>query len=190
MPLVLSFFERSCFLQDINRELFSGKISPLAHRRNPELSKLIGKPGATEIANSRPEYFAGFEVEKMAPWTDIPLDIEECGENDVHPEYLTWSVSANGLTSSRQTFETMESYGDTVLKLAATLLAYEWKKNDEWAGEGDIENMKVAFITNFHLFRVGFGLGLNRFMRTLKDPEPKDWIPSMTIKSRAVESLF
>ena len=71
--------------------------------------------------------------------------------------------------------------------MAATLLSYEWKKDDKWAGEGDIENMKVAFITNFHLFRVGFGLGLNRFMRTLKDPEPKDWIVPMTQKSREQE---
>lgn len=121
----------------------------------------------------------------------MPIEVKKKLENnDVHPEYLTWSVSANGVWSSRQTFETLETYGDTVLKLAATLLAYEWKKNDKWAGEGDIENMKVAFITNFHLFRVGFGLGLNRFMRTLKDPEQKDWVPPLTEKSRSKEQLY
>jgi hypothetical protein len=36
--------------------------------------------------------------------------------------------------------------------------------------------MKVAFITNFHLFRVGFNLKLNRYVKTLKDPDAKDWI--------------
>lgn len=69
-------------------------------------------------------------------------------------------------------------------------MAYEWKKNEAWASEGDIESMKVAFITNFHLFRVGFGLGLNRFMRTLKDPEAKDWIIPMSKKSRDNEKVF
>lgn len=81
-------------------------------------------------------------------------------ENNVFPEYLNWAFSAGGITSSRQTYETLESYGDAILKLAATLLAYEWKKEDRRAGEGDIENLKVAFITNFHLFRVGFNLRL------------------------------
>ena len=50
--------------------------------------------------------------------------------------------------------------------------------------------MKVAFITNFHLFRVGFGMGLNRFMRTLRDPEPKEWIPPMTDLSRQKEFKY
>ena len=36
--------------------------------------------------------------------------------------------------------------------------------------------MKVAFITNLHLFRVGFNLRLNRFVKTLKDPDVKEWI--------------
>ncbi len=101
---------------------------------------------------------------------------QEYIENNVLPEYLNWAISASGITSSRQAFETLESYGDTILKLAATILSYEWKKDDKRAGEGDIENMKVAFITNFHLFRVGFNLRLNRYVKTLKDPDPKDWI--------------
>ena len=62
--------------------------------------------------------------------------------NNVLPEYLHWATSAQGIQSARHSFETLESYGDTVLKLAGTLLAYEWKKDDRKAGEGDIENMK------------------------------------------------
>ena len=106
------------------------------------------------------------------------------------PEYLYWSLSASGISSSRQTYETLESYGDTVLKLASTLLAYEWKKDDKKAGEGDIENMKVAFITNFHLFRVGFNLRLHRYIRTLKDPDPKEWVFPMSEQSKEKEATF
>lgn len=106
------------------------------------------------------------------------------------PEYLNWAISAGGITSSRQTYETLESYGDTVLKLAATLLAYEWKKDDRKAGEGDIENMKVAFITNFHLFRVGTNLRLQRHIKTLKDPDPKDWVIPLTEKSANYDDRY
>lgn len=76
------------------------------------------------------------------------------------------------------------------MKLAATLLAYEWKKNDRKAGEGDIENMKVAFITNFHLFRVGSNLRMQRHLRTLKDPDPKDWVFPLTSKSMTYDEKF
>jgi len=110
--------------------------------------------------------------------------------NDVLPEYLNWATSAAGITSTRQTYETLESYGDTVLKLAATLLSYEWKKDDKRAGEGDIENMKVAFITNFHLFRVGFNLKLHRYIKTLKDPDSKEWIIPLSDKSFDEEKTF
>ena len=75
------------------------------------------------------------------------------------------------------------------MKLAATLLAYEWKKDDRKAGEGDIENMKVAFITNFHLFRVGFNLRLQRHIKTLKDPDPKEWTVPLTQKSKDCEAF-
>jgi hypothetical protein len=56
------------------------------------------------------------------------------------------------------------------------LLAYEWKKDDKKAGEGAIENMKVAFVTNNHLFRVGFNLRLHRHIKTMKDPDAREWI--------------
>jgi hypothetical protein len=108
----------------------------------------------------------------------------------VLPEYLNWALSAGGITSARQTYETLESYGDTVLKLAATLLAYEWKKNDRRAGEGDIENMKVAFITNFHLFRVGFNMRLQRHIKTLKDPESKEWVIPLSQRSYEIEKVY
>lgn len=70
------------------------------------------------------------------------------------------------------------------------MLAYEWKKDDRKAGEGDIENMKVAFITNFHLFRVGFNLRIQRFIKTLKDPDSKEWVMPLSEKSRETEKFF
>jgi dsRNA-specific ribonuclease len=65
----------------------------------------------------------------------------------------------------------METYGDTIVKLAATLFAYDNKKDDPKAGEGDIEALKVIFVTNFHLFRVGTHKQIQRFVKTKKDLE-------------------
>ena len=63
------------------------------------------------------------------------------------------------------------------MKLAATLLAYGLKQDDMTAGEGDIENAKVVFVTNFHVFRVGYhNLRMHRFMKIMRDPEPKEWL--------------
>ena len=90
-------------------------------------------------------------------------------------EYLLWATTAPGLYLARKNYETLETYGDTILKLAATLLAYYSKRNDKKAGEGDIEHAKVCFVTNFHLFRVGNNSMLQRWMKTKKDPEYKEW---------------
>ena len=70
-------------------------------------------------------------------------------------EYLMWATTSPGLYMTRKNYETLETYGDTSLKFAATMLAFWYKRNDRRAGEGDIECAKVCFITNFHLFRVG-----------------------------------
>mmetsp|Transcript_12898 Transcript_12898/g.19989 ORF Transcript_12898/g.19989 Transcript_12898/m.19989 type:complete len:454 (-) Transcript_12898:711-2072(-) len=178
LPLLMNYFERSCYLKDLNYELFSEKWSPLDRRLPP-----VGQREDGEESNKQAAYLGRYSLpEKTSGLFSKYKESRElrtraqnsCGTN-ILPEYLNWSISASGITSARQTYETLESYGDTVLKLAATMLAYEWKKNDRKAGEGDIENMKVAFITNFHLYRVGFNLRLHRYIKTLKDPEPKEW---------------
>lgn len=95
----------------------------------------------------------------------------------VVPEFMMWACTGAGVSSSQRCYEVLETYGDTVLKLAATLLAYGLKKNDPKAGEGDIESAKVIFVTNFHVFRIGYhNLRMHRFMKIMRDPEPKDWI--------------
>ena len=50
--------------------------------------------------------------------------------------------------------------------------------------------MKVAFITNFHLYRVGFNLRLHRHIRTLKDPDPKEWKLPLTYKELALGDRY
>ena len=50
--------------------------------------------------------------------------------------------------------------------------------------------MKVAFVTNFHLFRVGFNLKLQRYIKTLKDPDCKEWIMPLSTKSREQEKYY
>lgn len=42
----------------------------------------------------------------------------------IHPEFAVWATSCPGLRSSRKNYETLETYGDTILKLAATSLAF------------------------------------------------------------------
>ena len=75
---------------------------------------------------------------------------------NVVPEFIMWACTGAGVNSARRCYEVLETYGDTILKLAATLLAYGLKKNDPTAGEGEIENAKVIFVTNFHVFRCGY----------------------------------
>jgi hypothetical protein len=94
----------------------------------------------------------------------------------VVPEFLLWAVTGAGINSTRRCYEVLETYGDTILKLAATILAYWLKKGDSAAGEGDMENSKVVFVTNFHTFRVGYhNLRMHRHMRIMRDPEGKEW---------------
>ncbi len=88
---------------------------------------------------------------------------------------MLWATTAPGLHVARKNYETLETYGDTILKLAATMLAYAYKRDDKKAGEGDVEHSKVCFITNFHLFRVGNNLRLQKYIRTKKDSDYKDW---------------
>lgn len=42
----------------------------------------------------------------------------------VCPEFLLWAISGSGLGAPRRSYEVLETYGDTILKLAATLCAY------------------------------------------------------------------
>lgn len=104
---------------------------------------------------------------------------ETFSKNDVGqimPELMLWACTGNGVDSARRSYEVLETYGDTILKLAATLLAYGLKRNDPKAGEGEIENAKQVFVTNFHVFRIGYhNLRMHRFLRIMRDPEAKDW---------------
>eukprot|EP00347_Sterkiella_histriomuscorum_P014175 403361874 len=95
-------------------------------------------------------------------------------------EYMLWATTAPGLYVARRNYEVLETYGDTILKLAATMLAYYQKRNDKKAGEGEIENSKVCFVTNFHIFRVGNNLMLQKYMKTKRDSEYKQWVPPMS----------
>jgi hypothetical protein len=50
--------------------------------------------------------------------------IAELGE-PLHPEFVLWATSSNGVRTTKRSYETLETYGDTILKLASTLLAYD-----------------------------------------------------------------
>jgi len=75
-----------------------------------------------------------------------------------------------------------------MLKLAATLLAYDHLSADDRAGESKVARLKDAFITNMFLYKMGKNLELNKFMRT-KDPDPKVWSPPFTKQAVSTETL-
>jgi hypothetical protein len=51
--------------------------------------------------------------------------IQKLGADYLHPEFVLWATSAKGTRSSRKCYQTLETYGDTVLKVSATLMAYD-----------------------------------------------------------------
>jgi len=100
----------------------------------------------------------------------------------VHPEFAVWATSCPGTHSSRKSYETLETYGDTILKLAATTLAYERLEKDNKSDEKRMDQLKNSFITNLNLYRLGSKLKLREHIR-MKDPDPKKWDPSFSIQS-------
>lgn len=99
-----------------------------------------------------------------------------------------WATSANGVNATKRSYETLETYGDTILKLAATHLAYDSLESDESADEKKIADRKDAFITNLYLFRHGSRMGMRNFMRC-KDTDFKKWFPSFSDKSVESEEI-
>ena len=95
-------------------------------------------------------------VEKVVHLKDLKSELFNGKKPD--DEYLLWATTAPGLFMARKNYQTLETYGDTILKFTATMLAFWYKRNDKRSGEGDIENAKVCFVTNYHLFRVGNSL--------------------------------
>ena len=100
----------------------------------------------------------------------------------IHPEFVLWATSASAVHATKRSYETLETYGDTILKLAATHLAYDTFESDPHADEKKINDRKNAFVTNLYLFRIGHTLGLREFMRS-KDMDLKNWSPPFTDKS-------
>jgi dsRNA-specific ribonuclease len=98
---------------------------------------------------------------------------------EINPTFAQWATSSSGTASSKKCYETLETYGDTILKLAGTILAYDHLEADQKATENKVARLKDSFITNLFLVKIGRNLGLNKYMRT-KDPEPKEWSPPYT----------
>lgn len=92
----------------------------------------------------------------------------------VHPEFAVWATSCQGISSTRKSYETLETYGDTILKLASTMLAYVKLEKDNSSDEKRMNDLKNSFITNMNLFRLGLKLRFREHIH-MKDPEPKNW---------------
>lgn len=113
----------------------------------------------------------------------------ELGCGFVHPELMIWATSNAGVQSSKKSYQTLETYGDTVLKLAGTLLSWRYcEQFEKNVDENKIDQLKIAFITNLYFLRVGKRLGLNRYIRTI-DPDLKTWSPPFSEQVAAIESI-
>ena len=88
----------------------------------------------------------------------------------------------------KKCYETLETYGDTILKLGSTLFAYDRLKADPKADENRINFMKSSFITNLFLFRHGIKLRLREHMR-ISDPDFKKWSPPFTTQAVGEEII-
>jgi dsRNA-specific ribonuclease len=107
----------------------------------------------------------------------------------LNPTFIQWATQATGTSSGKKCYETLETYGDTILKLAGTLLAYNKYENDDRADENRVCRMKDSFVTNMFLFKIGIrNLDLNKYMR-IKDPDPKLWSPPFTKQAHSTEIL-
>jgi len=91
------------------------------------------------------------------------------------PKYVFWATSSSA-TSSEINYEPLETYGDTILKFAASWISYEFFKNDPEAGENEICERRNCFVTNKELFRLGISLNLRRYIRTM-DGDVGNWVP-------------
>jgi len=129
-----------------------------------------------------PAILANFERQQFCHELIAGVGIE------INPTFAQWATSSQGTASSKKCYETLETYGDTILKLAATILAYDHLEADVKATENKVARLKDSFITNLFLVKIGRNLGLNKFMRT-KDPDPKDWSPPYT-KQQTVSELI
>jgi dsRNA-specific ribonuclease len=85
--------------------------------------------------------------------------IAQIGE-PLNPIFVQWATQATATSSSKKCYETLETYGDTILKLAGTLLAYDKYQYDSKADENRVCRLKDSFVTNMYLFKIGKQLGL------------------------------
>lgn len=75
--MILNYFERSCFLKDINHELFSQERPP-QEKHLPNHFKDLNEIDDEEMSDDMDKIY-----------------------NDILPEYLNWATSAAGITSAR-----------------------------------------------------------------------------------------
>lgn len=103
-------------------------------------------------------------------------------------EQNVYEATNSKATSSDTNLEPYETYGDTVLKFAATWISYEVFKNDPEAGENEICERRNCFLTNKELYRLGISLNLRRYIRTL-DGDVDNWVPPFVkLSSKIKES--
>ena len=107
----------------------------------------------------------------------------------IHPEFVLWATSTTACQASRKSYQTLETYGDTVLKVAGTMLAYNYlTRFEKNVDECKIDSLKNSFINNMYFFRIGKQLKLHHHIRQL-DPDLKTWSPPFSEQVSAVESL-
>jgi dsRNA-specific ribonuclease len=123
-------------------------------------------------------------------WTYVAELIHSVGLY-AEPTFIYWATNSSG-TSSEINYEPLETYGDTILKFAASWISYEYFKNDPEAGENEIWERRNSFLTNKELYRLGIALNLRRYIRTL-DEDVGRWVPPfvrMSLKCKKNVSYY
>lgn len=92
------------------------------------------------------------------------------------------------MNTTKKCYETLETYGDTILKLAAVHLAYDRLQYDSNVSEKQICSLKDSFVTNMYLFKFGKKLNLRQYMRN-RDPDIKEWRPPYSAEAKVIEQL-
>ena len=83
-----------------------------------------------------------------------------------------------------KSYETLETYGDTILKLASTLASVKYLnlKNDSKINEGSVTRIRQYLITNHYLFKLAHSFNLGSLI-LMEDPEVKKYSPPHSASS-------
>ena len=96
----MNYFEKSCYLKDINYELFSEEWKPLEQKLPARFGNEEGRRGELNRTYDQASFLKYYVKPGEQLITKSKAATSKIS-NDVLPEYLSWAISAGGISSSR-----------------------------------------------------------------------------------------